>query len=84
MKAINSSAVAIMRYDAGVLEGRFDKLKELDRLYVSRKREEEDWWVVKVQLEVKKIFIDGTLRIRMKICFKQWNMSGFWCSERMP
>ena len=43
MKAINSSAVAIMRYDAGVLEGRFDKLKELDRLYVSRKREEEDW-----------------------------------------
>ena len=33
-------------------------------------KEEEDWWVVKVQLEVKKIILDGTLKIRMEICFK--------------
>ena len=31
MKAINSWAVAIIRYGAGVLEWRFDELKELDR-----------------------------------------------------
>ena len=31
MKAINTWALAIMRYSAGVLEWRFDKLKELDR-----------------------------------------------------
>ena len=31
IKAINSCAVAIMRYGAGVLEWRFDELKELDR-----------------------------------------------------
>ena len=31
IKAINSWAVAIMGYDAGVLEWRFDELKELDR-----------------------------------------------------
>ena len=31
IKAINSWTVAIMRYGAGVLEWRFDKLKELDR-----------------------------------------------------
>ena len=31
IKAINSWAVAIMRYGAGVLEWRFDELKELDR-----------------------------------------------------
>ena len=50
-KAINSWTVAIIRYGAGVLEWKFDKLKELDRK--TRK--------------VKKIILDGTFRIRMKI-----------------
>ena len=31
IKAVNSWAVAIMTYGAGVLEWRFDKLKELNR-----------------------------------------------------
>ena len=31
IKAINNQAVAIMRYGAGVLEWRFDELKQLDR-----------------------------------------------------
>ena len=50
-KAINSWTVAIIRYGAGVLEWKFDKLKELDRK--TRK--------------VKKIILDGTFRIRMKM-----------------
>ena len=50
-KAINSWTVAIIRYGAGVLEWKFDELKELDRK--TRK--------------VKKIILDGTFRIRMKI-----------------
>ena len=32
IRAINSWAVAIMRYGAGLLEWRFDELKELKRL----------------------------------------------------
>ena len=50
-KARNSWTVAIIRYGAGVLEWKFDKLKELDRK--TRK--------------VKKIILDGTFRIRMKM-----------------
>ena len=91
IKAINSCAVAIMRYGAGVLEWRFDELKELDRktrklltihkglhpktdvdrLYVSRKEGGRGLMSCESTIRSEENNLDGTLRIRMKICFKQ-------------
>ena len=91
IKAINSCAVAIMRYGAGVLEWRFDELKELDRktrklltihkglhpktdvdrLYVSRKEGGRGLMSCESTIGSDENNLDGTLRIRMKICFKQ-------------
>ena len=81
IKAINNWAVAIMRYGTGVLDRKTRKLltlhkrlhskSDVNRLYVSRKEGRRGLVICEIQVEVEKIILDGTLRIRMKVCFKE-------------
>ena len=56
---------------------------DVDRLCVSRKEGGRELASYRSTIRSKENNVDGTLKIWMKVSFKEWSMSGFWSQERL-